>query len=139
MTRLSFLQTFGDTLTGAPHLIARLWHLRPFESLEDMSEALWEIIYSLSHKERIALIRSHGWEDEGSEAGEEPGSFPALLAAYRKKFSFPFVFSGKDKEEAHESLRLRLNHDRAEEVATALTEVCEIARRNLEEKAAGLE
>jgi OHCU decarboxylase len=65
--------------------------------------------------------------------------FQSLNAAYRDKFSFPFVMAvrGRNRSEILEAFATRLENDYALEFETALTEIHKIARLRLDTMGAG--
>jgi OHCU decarboxylase len=65
--------------------------------------------------------------------------FQSLNAAYRDKFSFPFVMAvrGRNRSEILEAFATRLENDYALEFETALTEIHKIARLRLDVMGAG--
>ncbi|MEO0586253.1 MAG: 2-oxo-4-hydroxy-4-carboxy-5-ureidoimidazoline decarboxylase, partial [Planctomycetota bacterium] len=54
-------------------------------------------------------------------------------AAYRERFGFPFVICAREhrKQAILEAMPVRLENDRATEVATAIEEILKIARLRL--------
>ncbi len=60
---------------------------------------------------------------------EEFEEFQTLNRAYKQKFGFPFIIAvkGHDRHSILAAFRARLNHDRALEFKTALTEIHKIA------------
>ena len=134
---------------------------RPFENLDALYEAMVEAVRQAPEELKDRLILAHPdlagklarsskltvqSEKEQKGAGldrlseDEFDQFQKLNEAYRAKFSFPFIIAvrghgGKahDKYSILANMKKRLNNDRDEEKATALTEIFRIARLRLED------
>jgi len=66
-------------------------------------------------------------------SAEELAEFTRLNSAYKQKFGFPFIVAvkGLDRHDILAAFRARLNHERAQEFETALTQIHKIARLRL--------
>ena len=60
---------------------------------------------------------------------EERERFTQLNDAYKARFGFPFIMAvkGRSRQEILDAFERRLNHDQAQEFATALDEISRIA------------
>jgi OHCU decarboxylase len=111
---------------------------------------MWE----LSDQARLALIHAHpdlagraaiagvltpeSSREQASArldrlTAEEYARFQQLNSAYRERFGFPFIICVREHTLASilEQFERRLNHDRAAEMTTALTEIGKIASLRL--------
>jgi len=153
-TETDFVAAVGSVFEGSPRFAARAWALRPFQSIEHLHSTLRAVVERAPEAEQFALIRAHPdlagkaaiagdlTEDsrrEQSSAGlnrltpEQFATFTRLNAAYRERFDFPFIICVREhtRESILTSFETRLTHDLAEERATALEEICKIARLRL--------
>lgn len=150
MDQALFKRTFGAVFEHSPWVAERAWGWRPFDSRDDLFEAMKLQVVRSSDEEKLALFRAHPdlatrlkvaeWS-EGEQRGagldrlspEEHRRFDGLNRVYRDRFGFPFIMavSGKTKEQIAASMELRIENGRAEEEAQALLEVLRIAHIRL--------
>lgn len=145
-----FVARFGTLFEHSPWVAEEAWRERPFAGLPELHEAFLEVIRDAPAERRVALIRAHPdlagkaalagdltpeSASEQSSAGldrlspEEYERFHRLNAAYREKFSLPFVVCVRDhtKESIFTAAEARLYHTRSEEIEAALHEIFRIA------------
>lgn len=119
---------------------------------------LMAVVHDATPDEQLALIRAHpelagkaaidrtltdASAAEQASAGldrlmpQEYERFHALNAAYRARFNFPFIICVRltDKAGILAAMEQRLDHDRDEEVATAIAQIGEIVRLRLKDAA----
>lgn len=124
----------------------------------DRHADLMAVVHEATPDEQLALIRAHP-ELAGkaaidrtltdASAGEQASAgldrltpaeyerFHTLNAAYRARFDFPFIICVRltDKAGILAAMEQRLDHDRDEEVATAIAQIGEIVRLRLKDAA----
>jgi 2-oxo-4-hydroxy-4-carboxy-5-ureidoimidazoline decarboxylase len=130
----------------SPWVAARTAAARPFATREELHAALCRTVNRASEDEKIALIRAHPdlvgravltheSQAEQKSAGldhlsaEEIERFTDFNQRYREKFGFPFVICARlnKKEAILNAFPVRLQNSRAQEIETALGEICQIA------------
>jgi len=134
----------------SPWVAAPTAHARPFSSLDELHAALCRTVNEAREDEKIALIRAHPdlvgdavltneSRMEQQTAGltapspEDIERFRDFNRRYREKFGFPFVICARlnKKDAILEAFPRRLENSRAEEIETALGEICKIAELRL--------
>lgn len=133
----------AELFEGSTPLAARLHAEGPFESPAAMISAARRLQETLSEPERIATLDAH------PRIGERPGRLSAaslreqgddvleelddLNNEYERRFGFRFVVfvNRRSKAEILEVLRMRLDSDRDQELATGLKAVVDIAQDRL--------
>jgi 2-oxo-4-hydroxy-4-carboxy-5-ureidoimidazoline decarboxylase len=134
----------------SPWVAARTAQAGPFRSRDELHAALCRTVHEAGEDEEIALIRAHPdlvgdavltneSRREQKSAGltdlapEEIERFADFNRRYREKFGFPFVICARlnNKEAILEAFPRRLDNSRAEEIETALGEICKIAELRL--------
>jgi len=134
----------------SPWVAARTANARPFSSLDELHAALCRTVNEAREDEKIALIRAHPdlvgdavltneSRMEQQTAGltapspEDIERFRDFNQRYREKFGFPFVICTRlnKKDAILEAFPRRLENSRAEEIETALGEICKIAELRL--------
>ena len=156
LTRDEFVRVVGPVFEHSPWIAETTWPKRPFANLEALHAALCETVRDAGEKKQLALIRAHPdlvgrlalagqltHESTGEQASaglnqltpEETGLFQKNNAAYKDKFSFPFVICARlnKKEAILNGFNLRLQNSREQEIKTALDEIGKIARLRLED------
>jgi OHCU decarboxylase len=153
--RDAFVERFGGLFEHSPWVAAAAWADRPFESREDLLDALTSAMYAAPRERQLELIRAHpdlagraavagaltpDSRSEQAAAGldrltpNEYAAFTRANAAYRERFGFPFVICAREhtKESILRSADERLRNTREEETRVALAEIAKIARLRLE-------
>lgn len=149
-------ETFAGRLGGifehSPWIAQEAAKKRPFSSVDELFEALVDIVKKASHEKREALIQVHprlGAKEklttfsssEQKQAGlrkldnKEAVSLANLNAEYEHTFNFPFIMAvrGRSKQEIYAALKERLGNTRAQEFEKALEEIYKIARFRLDD------
>lgn len=130
----------------SPWVVARAAKARPFVDLTELHGALCRTVHTASEAEKLALIRAHPdlvgdatlTKESRAEqksagltdlAAEEIARFRDFNQRYRTKFDFPFVICARQnkKEAILNTFPTRLENSRAQEIETALDEICKIA------------
>ena len=149
-----FVAAFGPLFEGSPWIAAATWPARPFAGIDQLHQALCATMYAAPNDRQVALIQAHPdlagkaaiageltaeSAREQSSAGlsrlapEQFETFTRLNRAYREKFGFPFVICAREHSATNilEHFATRLEHQRAQEIDTALGEIAKIARLRL--------
>jgi 2-oxo-4-hydroxy-4-carboxy-5-ureidoimidazoline decarboxylase len=146
-----FVRRLGFVFEGSPWIAAEAWHERPFSDRADLHRKLFAVVEGATLEQQVTLIAAHPdlvgraalagtltRESTGEQAAagldpdrlspEEVAEFTNLNAAYRERFSFPFVICAREnkKENILAGFRARLDHDRQTEIDTALAEIAKI-------------
>ena len=152
--RSDFVRMVGPVFEHSPWIAEATWARRPFKTVEDLHAALCATVRQAAEGEKLALIRAHPdlvgraalggtltrestKEQAGAGLGnltpEEIAAFQQNNAAYREKFGFPFVICARlnKKDAILAGFKTRLQNTPAEEVGTALDEICKIAELRL--------
>jgi OHCU decarboxylase len=159
LDREAFAALLGQAFESAGWVADAVWDRGPFASLEDLDLALRTVIAAAPESRRLELVRAHpdlagkaaiAGELSATAAGEQSSAgldrltseqharFTELNAAYRRRFGFPFVICVRDntRESILEAFEQRLQHDRDDELGTALDQAARIARLRLEDASA---
>jgi OHCU decarboxylase len=156
LDRDAFVSRFGLVYENSPWVAMAAWEARPFSSRHALEAALAGVVAGAGAERQLDLIRAHpdlvgraalaGTLDRASSSeqatagldrdalsAEEVAAFTELNRAYRQRFGFPFVICARENKKAAilAGFRERLNHGRAEEIATALREIGKIAHYRL--------
>lgn len=144
-----FVAVLGTLFEGPPWIVTQGWHARPFASLDQLYQALCNVMYNAPVEQQIALLQAHPdlvgqaalagtltpeSTHEQASAGldrlfpEEIATFTQLNQAYRNRFGFPFVICARENKKASilAGFAARLEHFRAQEIEIALGEVAKI-------------
>lgn len=134
----------------SPWIVEQALRVRPFGSLAAFHAACMGVIEEAGEDAQLALIRAHPdlvgrlakegrlgvestREQEAAGLAEltpaEAETFDRFNAAYHERFGFPFVICARKnrKDAILEAFPTRLEHERAEEIATAIGQIGEIA------------
>ena len=153
--RDAFVATVGHVFERSPWIAAEAWERRPFATIDDLHRAMVATMWAAPASRKLALIEAHpdlaskaaiagdlttDSANEQTSAGldrlspEEFGTFARLNAAYRARYSFPFIICVRehDKGSILAAFEARLAHDRDAEIEAALAEIAKIARLRLE-------
>ena len=149
-----FIAAIGPVFEHSAWIAAGAATRRPFADGAALYAALLEVLEEAPQERRIALIAAHpdlagrvaregrltaASRSEQAEAGlnelteQERALFEVLNAAYRARFSFPFVICAREntKAEILRELARRAGNERDAEIATAIREIEKIARLRL--------
>jgi 2-oxo-4-hydroxy-4-carboxy-5-ureidoimidazoline decarboxylase len=149
-----FVRVLGGVFEHSPWIAESVSSLRPFTNVEHLYHAMCDIVKASSSEKRLALLQAHPdlvgrlaqegcltreSTHEQASAGldrltaDEVAQFERNNAAYSEQFGFPFIICARlnKKEAILAAFPRRLRHSRAEELKTALEEVCKIAELRL--------
>jgi 2-oxo-4-hydroxy-4-carboxy-5-ureidoimidazoline decarboxylase len=151
MTAAEFVTALSGVFEHSDWVAERAAADRPFDSVPQLLEALQRVVARSAEAERLALIRAHpalrassvhaAAALTASSASEQrraglTGCTPAeaarlaeLNSAYQRRFGFPFILAvrGHDPGSIIARCEARLTRERADEFATALHEIDQIA------------
>ena len=122
--REQFAQAVGGVFDGGAWVAGRAWRRRPFASFDDLSTKLIQEVQASSPDDQLGLLLS-------AKAPVASG-LDDLLANYRKKFGYPFIYAG-EAVDVKDALNRRLKSPPEQEFQIALGNVFRIARFRLEE------
>jgi OHCU decarboxylase len=133
----------------APEIARRVAHRRPFQSPEDLSQAIRSELVGLSEAEHIALFRAHpelapenplamthaSQSEQGRlnltlQDNEYRDRLADLNARYRGKFGFPFITAlvrHPNMESVLAEFETRLSKDRETEIQQAIDQIGEVS------------
>jgi 2-oxo-4-hydroxy-4-carboxy-5-ureidoimidazoline decarboxylase len=154
LSRDEFVRIVGPVFEHSSWIAEETWSKRPFADVEQLHQALLETVQNASEAQQLALIRAHPdlvgraalagmltRESTGEQASaglnqltpSEIESFQTNNAAYKEKFSFPFVICARlnKKEAILKGFETRLKNSREQEIKTALEEIFKIAELRL--------
>jgi 2-oxo-4-hydroxy-4-carboxy-5-ureidoimidazoline decarboxylase len=146
----AFVSLLGNVYEHAPWAAEAASLRRPFASVAAVLAALSGAVHAASPEARLALVRGHpdlagratltrdSADEQGAAgldrlSGEEAAALDRLNAAYRARFSHPFIICVRrhTRDSIFDALERRLGHDAADELATALAEIDHIAALRL--------
>jgi len=153
-SREEFVRVVGPVFEHSPWIADETWPKRPFGNVAQLHDALCETVLAANEGKQLALIRAHPdlvgklaltgqltKESTGEQASagldrltaEEVELFQTNNAAYKDKFSFPFVICARlnKKEAILNGFKMRLQNSREQEIQAALTEIFKIAELRL--------
>ncbi|MCY7337767.1 MAG: 2-oxo-4-hydroxy-4-carboxy-5-ureidoimidazoline decarboxylase [Chamaesiphon sp.] len=150
MDRSQFIQALGEIFEHTPTIADRVWHQRPFMSIEELHQQMMVVVMGFEYEQKLALVRAH--PDLGSKVKmavasvqEQAGvgldrlsasefvRFQQLNQSYTEKFDFPFIIAVKNhtKSSILEAFDLRLQNSAEVELEAAIEEISQIARFRL--------
>lgn len=151
LSREQFIAAVGCVFEHSPWVAERAWEKWPFADLKQLHGTMTDEVSHATREEQLALLCAH--PDLGTRArmssasaGEQAGAGLDQLTpdeyqrlhgsnnAYRKKFSFPFLYAvkGSNKYDILRALEQRLQNAPEEEFREALKQVSRIALFRLE-------
>ena len=154
LNRAAFVAIAGPLFEHSPWIAEAAWAGRPFASLDDLHAKLVEVVARAGEAKQVALIAAHPdlvgrlavegrltQESTGEQAAAgltsltaaEAALFDRHNAAYRERFSFPFVICAREnkKDAILRAFPIRLQNSREAEIKTALAEIAKIAQLRL--------
>ena len=150
MNQAAFTTELGAIFEETPAIAHVAWAYRPFEDVDQLHQAMVDVMRSLSPDEQLELIRAH--PDLGSRAKmadasveeqtsvgldqltpEEYDDIQSLNDVYKERFEMPFIIAVKrhTKASIFSEFRQRLTHSPEQEVRQALDEIAVIAKFRL--------
>ena len=152
LSRADFVRQLGWVFEGSPWVADRTWHLRPFDSFEQLRTALSTQVERATISDKLQLLRAHpdlgargrmstASTGEQSKAGldqltaDEYEALLSLNATYREKFGYPFLFAvkGSNTQDIIKALRQRIDSLPELEFDEAILQACRIAAFRLED------
>jgi 2-oxo-4-hydroxy-4-carboxy-5-ureidoimidazoline decarboxylase len=151
MSQAEFEAAFGAVFEHTPAIATAAWASRPFQTLDQLHQAMVMAVTQLDPADQLSLIRAH--PDLGSKvtmadasvqeqagvgldrlSAEEYQRFTTLNEAYKARFGFPFIVAvkGHSKASILAAFEQRLQHSASEELAQALSEIGKIAAFRLQ-------
>ncbi len=150
-----FTDMLGDVFEHSPWIAEESSHRRPFTDIDQLHQAMVQVVQHASQAEQLALLRAHpelaGQEarkgeltdastGEQASAGlnalsaEEMARIAQLNTQYRKKFGFPFIIAVRNhtKQSIFEQWERRLTNNQDAELSACLEQVFIIARIRLD-------
>ena len=154
MSRAGFTGLLGDIFEHSPWVAEEAWQARPFASVDGLHAVMFRAAQTSAQAQRLKLLRAHpqlagtaarkgeltehsAAEQKGAGLGrlspDEARRISALNRAYSERFGFPFIIAVKNhsKSGIFAELERRLQNNRADELATAMEQVGQIARHRL--------
>ena len=154
LARPDFVRVVGPVFEHSPWIAEATWPNRPFSGMKILLLELCETVRAAGEEKQLALIRAHPdlvgraalagtltRESTGEQASaglnnlspDEIALFQKQNAAYKEKFTFPFVICARlnKKEAIIAGFERRLKNTREEEIKTALEEIFKIAELRL--------
>lgn len=154
LDQAAFVEHLSFVFEGPPWIVEQAWAARPFASLDDLHQALCQVLNNASETQQVNLIQAHPdlvgkaalagtltaeSTSEQAAAGldrlsaAEIAAFNQYNQAYQQRFGFPFVICAREnkKDTILAGFAARLTHTRQQEIATALREIAKIARFRL--------
>jgi allantoate deiminase len=157
--RDAFIRALGHCYEHSPWIAERAWDRRPFTGLDDLADALRQVVNDADVETQLQLIRAHpdlvgrlaaasmltdastreqraaGLDDVTADEAER---FCDYNRRYRDKFGFPFVICARRHRKAAilEAMPRRLQNDAETERAAALEQIHQIARLRLRDAVA---
>ncbi|MBA3943522.1 MAG: 2-oxo-4-hydroxy-4-carboxy-5-ureidoimidazoline decarboxylase [Herpetosiphonaceae bacterium] len=145
-----FVARLGFVFEDSPWIVAEGWRTHPWSSLEELHQALCQVMYAATPEQQLALIRAHPDlvgkaalagsltpQSTGEQAAagldrlsaDEIALFTQLNQAYHERFQFPFVICAREnkKDSILAGFNTRLHNGHEQEVRTALAEIAKIA------------
>ena len=153
--KAAFVAVLDGIFEHSPWIAERAWQNRPFANIDELHQAMVEVVYKADADHQLALIRAHpelagrpalaGELTPHSTAEQQSAGLNACTAAelddirslnriYQEKFGFPFVMAvaGQSKTHIIESMRVRATADAKMELRRSLDEIGKIARLRLD-------
>jgi len=155
--KATFVAAYGHVYEHSPWVAEKTWMSNDpdtLDTLDGLATAMAAQVNTADEAAKMTLICAHPdlagkaalrdeltAESRSEQAGagldqcsaEELAEFTRLNSAYKQKFGFPFIVAvkGLDRHDILAAFRARLNHERAQEFETALTQIHKIARLRL--------
>ena len=156
LSHAAFVARFGGVFEDSPWIAEATWTRGPFATVAELHVTMVAVVDEADPDARLALIRAHpDLAGKAAIAGEltpestreqaaagldrltpqQHADILALTAAYRERFSFPFVVCAREHtaDSIIAAARARLDHDTDVEERTALAEIAKIAALRLDD------
>jgi 2-oxo-4-hydroxy-4-carboxy-5-ureidoimidazoline decarboxylase len=151
MDKTRFMEVLGPVFEHSPWVAEQAWEARPFQSAEQLHNAMMGRVRTAGNMAILALLRAHPdlatrMKVTAFSAGEQSGAgldrlsqeeysrFSRLNRTYKEKFGFPFILAvaGKTKQDIIEAMERRIRHEHAAEWDQALAEIGRITEIRLQ-------
>jgi OHCU decarboxylase len=150
-----FVARFGGVFEHSPWVAERAWKNHPFHSLDELHQAMMQVVLQALRQEQLALVRAHpelaGAEakegtltvDSSSEQGRlgftrlnsnELEKMAQLNRSYREKHGFPCIVALRlhaTRESVVAEMERRVANDSDTELKNALEQIGHITRARL--------
>ena len=151
MTEKMFVEALADIYEHSPWVAAKAATERPFADIDDLCEAMADIVLTADKQKQHELLNAHpelgqsGTLTSASTIEQRFAGFDRMIQGdaerlttlnrtYRTRFGFPFIVAVRGQKNASaiiEKLQQRLAHDQSAEAKLALDEVIRIANFRL--------
>ncbi|MEI6893139.1 MAG: 2-oxo-4-hydroxy-4-carboxy-5-ureidoimidazoline decarboxylase [Colwellia sp.] len=154
-TQQEFTQILADIYEHSSWIPHKAWQRCPFSTVDDLHQAMLNIVENASDEEKLNLLRCHpqlagkeaksgdltvaSTEEQSSAnlnslSNIEMNEITILNSQYMDAHQFPFIIAvkGHTKTSIFEAFRLRINHPTNKEMNTAIWQVGLIASFRLE-------
>jgi 2-oxo-4-hydroxy-4-carboxy-5-ureidoimidazoline decarboxylase len=153
MPPTEFVAALGEVFEHAPWVAGAVASQRPFATVTAMHDAMMAVVRGVPVERLLVFLQAHpelgskvkraDWTpDSQAEQGAlgldrlshgEFERFQSLNSAYRQRFGIPFIVCVRrqTRDAILEQFARRLDHDRDQEIATALDEIAFITRLRL--------
>lgn len=134
-----FVSALADVYDGGRWVAEAVAGWRPFVDIAELHEAMAAVVMAASHDEQKGLLQAaQGLDDPGASPAPTP-ELKALLhglnTRFREHFGFPFIIAhAPDHDALLAAYTLRWENTPADEEATALRELQELARLRLDRR-----
>jgi 2-oxo-4-hydroxy-4-carboxy-5-ureidoimidazoline decarboxylase len=132
-----FVSALADIFASGRWVAEAVVGWRPFADIAELHEAMAAVVMAASRDEQLGLLQAaQGLDDLNIlQASEWKAQLHGLNARFRKHFGFPFIIAhAADHDALLTAYTLRWENPQADEEATALRELQEIARLRLERR-----
>ncbi len=156
MSHEAFVATLGGIFEHSPWVADGAAGERPFASIDDLHEAMRQVVATAAEARQLGLINAHPElagraavrgeltaesTREQSGAGlahcsqEEFDKLQRLNRTYRERFGFPFILAvrGYDRAGVIANFEARIGNTREAELRTSLDQIYRIARLRLDD------
>jgi len=156
LDRDAFVAAVGAVFEHSPWVMERAWEKRPFGSRDALLAELGDVLREAGREHQLSLIKAHPElagklairaaltaDSAREQAGaglaecspEEFASLQQLNAAYREKFSWPFIVAvkGLNRQQIIAEMTRRIERTPDEEFAEALAQILRIASFRLDD------
>ncbi|SDX78762.1 2-oxo-4-hydroxy-4-carboxy-5-ureidoimidazoline decarboxylase [Paenibacillus sp. CF384] len=150
LSKEMFVGQIGGVFEHSPWIAEKAWEARPFHSVNELHEAMLDVVRQAPEDQVTELLRAHpdlaarmtmtsysSAEQQGAGLHElspdEYKRFAQLNAAYTTQFGFPFIMAvrGRTKADLLAAMQERLQHSTVQERRQALLEIQRITQLRL--------
>ncbi|GLX70736.1 2-oxo-4-hydroxy-4-carboxy-5-ureidoimidazoline decarboxylase [Paenibacillus glycanilyticus] len=150
LSKESFIETLGAIFEHSPWVAEETYGLRPFGSVDELHDAMVNVVLRATAETKLALFREHPdlatrikigeystLEQQGAGLDrltpEEFEIFSSRNREYTGKFGFPFILAvrGKDKSDILAAMEARIHNSQEEEAEEAFWQIACITKFRL--------